>query len=131
MVSNLVLIYFGRPLLADTIKTNWITLQTVDSEICCFDFLRYISCHILLTGQVSLSSYLHLKCRPVYVLQLFISPVCDVINSEINLVSHQAAFLTLTKKSGQRFKYVKNKKNVLTWNKKHFSSTLKAFYWSR
>ena len=31
---TLVLIYIGRPLLGHTIKTNFITFQTVDLEIC-------------------------------------------------------------------------------------------------
>ena len=35
MVSTLVLIYFGRPPLGRTIiKTNFITVQIVDPEIC-------------------------------------------------------------------------------------------------
>ena len=34
VVCTLVLIYFGRPRLGHTIKTNFITFQTVDPEIC-------------------------------------------------------------------------------------------------
>ena len=34
MVSTLVLTHFGRPALGHTIKTNFITFQTVDLEIC-------------------------------------------------------------------------------------------------
>ena len=32
VISRLVLIYFGRPQVGDTIKTNFITFQTVDPE---------------------------------------------------------------------------------------------------
>lgn len=34
MVSTLVKIYFGRPRLEHTIKTNFTTFQTADPEIC-------------------------------------------------------------------------------------------------
>ena len=34
MVMTLVLIYFCRPPLGDTIKTNFVTQHTVDLEIC-------------------------------------------------------------------------------------------------
>ena len=34
VVSTLVLIYFGKPPLRITIKRNYITFQTVDSDMC-------------------------------------------------------------------------------------------------
>ena len=41
MVSILVLIYFGKPLLRHAIKTNCITFQTVDPNIySIFDFIE-------------------------------------------------------------------------------------------
>ena len=54
-------IYFGRPQLRHTIKTNFRTFQTVDPEICSILILckifseKYFSCYILLTDQISLS----------------------------------------------------------------------------
>ena len=34
MINTSVLRYFGRPLLGHAIKTDYITFQTVDPEIC-------------------------------------------------------------------------------------------------
>ena len=52
-------------------------------------------------------------------------PVYDAINCEINLVFLIKLFSYVTKKSGQKFKYLKKEK----WNKKHFSSFLKGQPW--
>ena len=52
-------------------------------------------------------------------------PGCDVINFEINLIMLIKLFLYMTKKSGQKFKYLENEKSF--YNKKHFSSFLKGF----
>ena len=46
-------------------------------------------------------------------------PECDVINFEINPVSNQAIFSTWPKSQ--------DKNEVVRWNKKHFSSFLRAF----
>ena len=40
MVSTLILIYFGRPRLGNTIKPNFNTYQTVDTEMFNFDVLN-------------------------------------------------------------------------------------------
>ena len=42
MVSNLVLTYFGRSRLGRTIKTNCITLQTIDRDMLSFDFYKMV-----------------------------------------------------------------------------------------
>ena len=43
MVSTLVLIYFGRPQLGHTIKTNLTKFQTVDPEIwSILNFYKYV-----------------------------------------------------------------------------------------
>ena len=34
MISTLVLIYLGRPRLEHTVKTNFITIHTIDPDIC-------------------------------------------------------------------------------------------------
>ena len=78
VVSTLVLIYFGRPQLGHTIKTNCITFQAVDQMICsnlrfykrdwdyflhhilCMIYQKiYLSCYISLTDQISLSDCLY------------------------------------------------------------------------
>ena len=49
-------------------------------------------------------------------------PGCDIINFGINPIFLIKRFFYMTKKSGQKFKYLENKK-------KHFSSFLKGFQW--
>ena len=78
VVSTVVLIYFGRPELVHTIKTNFIIFQAVDQMICsnlrfykrdwdyflhhilCMIYQKiYLSCYISLTDQISLSGCLY------------------------------------------------------------------------
>ena len=40
MISTLILIYFGRPRLGNTIKPSFNTYQTVDTEMFNFDVLN-------------------------------------------------------------------------------------------
>ena len=51
-------------------------------------------------------------------------PVCDVINFEISLEIPIKLFSYATKKSGQKFKYIKNES---FWNKTDLSSFLNGF----
>ena len=82
---------------------------------------------ILLTDQTSLFDCLYfLRYWAICVLQLFVSDVCDVKNSEINLIFLIKPFFYVIKKSRQKLKYLENEKS-LRWNKKHFSSFLKGF----
>ena len=87
-VVSTFLLYFGKPQLGHTTKTNSITFQTVDLEICsilifykrsgttfftifCMRFfkIKNFSFHILLTDQISLSGSLYfLRYWTVYVL---------------------------------------------------------------
>ena len=43
VANTSVLIYFGRPSLGDTIKTNSITFQVADPEICSILILKKVS----------------------------------------------------------------------------------------
>ena len=67
---------------------------------------------------------LRLILKYVYCNSLF--PCCDVINFETNLIFLIKPFFFMTKKSRQKFKYLR-KKAILRWNKKHFSLFLKGF----
>ena len=51
-------------------------------------------------------------------------PVCDVINFEISFEIPIKLFSYVTKKSGQKFKYIKNES---FWNKMDLSSFLNGF----
>ena len=58
-------------------------------------------------------------------------PGCNVISFEINLIFLIQLFFYITKNSKQKGKYLEKKKELLKWNKKHFSSVLKGFQWSK
>ena len=54
-------------------------------------------------------------------------PGCDFVKFEINLIIFPIKpFCYMTKKSRQKLKYLE-KKELLTWNKKHFASVIKGF----
>ena len=127
MSSTLVLIYFGRPGLGHTVKTNFITFQTVNpaiSSILIFhkrvwvQLLRRILCMIfqekyfqlytLLTDHISLSGYLYFL--RYWVILIICCPVCDVTNFEINHRFLIKPVFYITKMSGQKCKYLKNEK---------------------
>ena len=61
------------------------------------------------------------------VLVIVFCPACDVINIKINLTFLIKPLSWMTKKSGQKCKYVENKKKLLPWHRKQFSSFLKGF----
>ena len=128
MNSTLVLLQLGRSRLGHTIKTNFIISQTDDSEICSILILYkrmwdYFLHHILhITFQEKcfhVVFYLLTKFHCVVVFTswdigkyVFCCPVCDVINFEINLSFLIKSFSYIMKKSGQKSKYLKNKKGV-------------------
>ena len=58
---------------------------------------------------------------------IIFSPVCDVINLEINLSFLIKPFFYITKKSRQKFKYPKSEKSHEKKKKKLFPSILKSF----
>ena len=51
----------------------------------------------------------------------------SVINFDISLSFLVKSFFDMTRKSRQKCKYLKERKEVLTRNKKHFSSFLREF----
>ena len=66
MVSSLVLIYFSRTWLAQTMKTNRITFQYFDPQM-------------LLTDPISFSCCLYLWYWAICIIVIISCPVCDVI----------------------------------------------------
>ena len=127
MIRALVLIYFGRRRLGHTIKATSLTFQTVDPEICsilifykrvwnlflyhilCMIFKeKYFSCYILLTKKISLSLLLGILGNMCIV--IICCPVCDVRNFEIYHSFFIKPHFCITKKLGQKCKYLKNKK---------------------
>ena len=56
-------------------------------------------------------------------------PGCDVISFQVNL-SNQA-FLSLDQKLKRKMLIAWKRKEVLRWNKNHFSLFLKSFHWSK
>ena len=88
---------------------------------------KYFPCYILSTNQISLPDCLYfLRYWVICVLQLFVAPVSEVINFEINH-SFIKPFFYITKNSEQKMEVSHVQKELLTWNKKHFSSFLKCF----
>ena len=56
-------------------------------------------------------------------------PGCGVMNFEINLIVLIKLVFYMSKKLAQRFKYTKwERKEILKWNKNHFSSISKSFH---
>ena len=143
MVSALVLIYFSRLRIVHTIKTNFITLQTVDPEIYSI-FIFYQSSRVAspphfvcrfptkiflilysinwLNFIVWLPLLLVILCNMYIVI---ISLVCDVINFEINHIFHIKQFFPISKRSRQKRNYLKNAKTFLR-EEKHFFITFKG-----
>ena len=94
VVSTLVLIYFARPRIWHTVKTNFIKVQTVDPEICSisilerslvlvspahfvydFELTDQINCLISLPGCLYYLRY--------WAICVIFGPVCDSINFKI------------------------------------------------
>ena len=86
------------------------------------NFERKYFYYIPLTGKISLAGGLHFV-RYMYC-SCLLTRLCRLY-FEIKLyLSDQAVFITWIKKSRKR-------KQLLRWIKKHFSSFLEGFYWSR
>ena len=110
------------------------------TTFCVWSFLKNI-CYTMMSRdnkpaswdeQVSLSGCLYfLSYWTICILQLFVSQT--VISKILKLTSPflPRCFLTWAKIFWQKFKYVENKKELLTWEKKYFSLFLKAFSWCR
>ena len=128
MVSTLVLIYFNRTRLGHTIKTNCIKFQiSVDLS---FEFLekglglvsppRFVY-HFLRKTFVILSSInwpnliAWLTVLPEILGDMCILVVCfavhNVINLKLNLAFLSSCFSVWLKRSGLKFKYLKNEKS--------------------
>ena len=129
MVMTLVLIYFGRPWFGHTIKK----LHNI-WDCWSRDMLNF---YILFKGLglVFVSHFVYDSSRKTFLLYsvnwlnfivwllllleildnisiaIIGCPVCDVINFKINLSSFIKPFFCITKKSGQKFKYLKNEKS--------------------
>ena len=109
-VSNLYLIYFGKPPLGHTIKTN-ITFHTVSLKIystlffqihhilrMIFEKKKCFSRYILLTDWISLpGSFYFLRYQTIYVLQLFDS---SLRRQTLTLTFFIKPFFYITKTSG-------------------------------
>ena len=78
-------------------------LRLVSPPVLCMIFQeKCFSCYILLTDHNSLPDCLYfLRYWAICLLQLFVSPGCDVRNFEINLIFLIQLFLYMTKKSRQ------------------------------
>ena len=129
MVSTLVLIDLDGPRLGHTIKTTFIAFLTVVvcsisisyrrvwvkllHHILCMIFQeKYFSCYTLFINWPNLIVWLSvlLEILGNYVLSTICWPVRDVINFEIYLSCLIKPFFYKTEKSGQKCKYLKNKK---------------------
>ena len=104
MVSTLLLIYFGKPRLEHTIKTNFITFQTDDLEVCSIlifykslglaslprfgcDFLRKIFLMLYSINWPSFTVWLPLLLLEILgnmCIAIICCPVCEATNFEIN-----------------------------------------------
>ena len=74
--------------------------------VCCLYFVRYWA---------------------ICVLQLFFKPVCDVMNFEVNLGFLITPFFLHDQNVATKTKISWERKELLKWKKKHFSSFLKGF----
>ena len=88
---------------------------------------KYISCYVLLTDQISLPDCLYFEILGNMWTAIVFKPGYDVMNFEVNLIFlikpfflHDQNVVTKTKISWER-------KQLLRWNKKYFSSFLKGF----
>ena len=130
MVSNLVLIYFGRPRLGHTIKTNLITFQILDPEICSilrsykrvwdqllhqfflYSFSRKVFLILYSINWPNFISWLPLLLEildSICIVNIFCS-ACNTIHFEINLRFFIKPLFS-TRKSWQKCKYLKNEQS--------------------
>ena len=79
---------------------------------------HFVLVFLLLTLNMQLTAGLLLMC-----IVIIYFPVYDVINFEVKLSFLIKSFFYMTKKSVQKFEYLKNE-NLLRWDKKPFSSFL-------
>ena len=140
MISNLILIYFGGP--RHIVKTNFIIFQTVDLEICsilikesgtsfstviCAWFFKKNISHFMFYWQTKfhcLVAFTYWDIEQSMHCNYFCL-VCYVINFEINISFLIKPFFYMTRKLGQKCKYLKKGKELLTWNKKKFFNIFK------
>ena len=130
MASTLVLIYFGRPLLGHAIKTNFIEFQIVDPEqYWILFFIRGSGttfsttfCARFFKKLLSMLYYINwpnfivwlpflLEILDNICIVIICSPVCDVINFEINHSFLIKPIFYIKKKLGQKCKDLKNEKS--------------------
>ena len=105
--------------------TTW-HCSSFSTTFCVWLFKKNVS-HVIFFNWSSfivwLPSLLEILC--ICILQLFVCfPGCDVVNFEVNFIFLIKPFFCMTKKS--RKKYLENKQ-LLRWNKTHYSSFLKVF----
>ena len=127
MVSTLTLIYFGRPRPGHTTKTSYVTFQIFDPEITEFRFFIKGSGTSFSTTFCVWFFKENISHGPNFIVWLpflleilsnmciwtICCPVCDAIKFEIYHSSLIKLFFYTTKKSGQKSKYLKNKKSFL------------------
>ena len=64
-------------------------------------------------------------------LKIVCSPGCDVKNFEVILIFLSKSFFLHDQKVKTKMQISWERKKLSRWNKKHFSSFLKGFYWRR
>ena len=90
---------------------------------------KYFYCYSILNDEVSSCDFPYfLRFWATIALQSS-SPVFDVKNFEVSLISVIMSFLYMTKKSRQKYEIWISweQKELLRWNEKHFPSFLKGF----
>ena len=150
VVRTIVFTYFGRPPLGHAIQTNFLTFQTVNPEIfstlifikeygtsfsttICLWFFKKNIAHVIFYYLKNFIVWLSLLLEILgdMCIAILCCLVCDAINFEINHSFLIKPFFYITKKPRHKNKISQERKQLLTWNKKHFSSPLKGFHWSK
>lgn len=88
---------------------------------------KYLSSYILLTDQISSSGCLFFLRHWIMCFVIISCLVCHVIDPEIDHNFLVKPFFKLTQNSGQKMLISQERKQLLIWNKTHFSSFLKGF----
>ena len=91
---------------------------------------KKFSCYILLIDQISLSGYLY-EILGNMCIAIVCKPGCDVMNSEVNLIFLIKSFFLYNQKVVTKAQISWEWKELLRWNKNHFSSILKCFQSSK
>ena len=93
---------------------------------------KSFSCYILLSDQVSLSSCLYfVRYWAICVLQYSVNQAVTSKLCNWRYHSHQAVFSTWPKIWHENLNILRTQRELLRWNKKHFSSFLKSLHWSK